>query len=355
MSLERLCGSIMMVGVRGGTMDDPRTVEDVKACRAAHVGGVILFATDLGEGGDRNIHHPEQLRRLIADLRNELGTDLVVSIDQEGGQVARLRPERGFEPHVSAASFGRMEPFGQRAHARSQAKQLAALGIDLNFAPCVDLLINRECPAIGAKDRSFSANPAAAAECAKVWIDEHARMGIRCCLKHFPGHGSAQDDTHLGLVDLTDTYDEAAELSTFQRLVDAYGDGMAVMTAHLMHRKIDANHPASLSRAHTGGLLRARLGFEGVVVTDSLDMGAITQRFSPEDAMVLALDAGADILLDGANMPGHIRPQAATPMHRALVDAVKSGRVRGGAERLETSVHRVAKLFGNQLPARSGT
>ncbi|RMH24176.1 MAG: glycoside hydrolase family 3 protein [Planctomycetota bacterium] len=348
MTIESLCGRIMMVGVRGGTMDDPRTIEDVQACKRAKVGGVILFATDLGEGGDRNIHHPEQLRRLVADMRHELGADLIVSIDQEGGRVARLRPERGFEPHVSAASFGRMDAYSQRAQARAQARQLASLGIDLNFAPCVDLLINPEGPAIGAKDRAFSRDPEVAAQCARIWIDEHDRVDVRCCIKHFPGHGSAEDDTHEGLVDLTDTYDEPTELSVFERLIDDYGSSIAVMTAHLMHRGIDTDRPASLSRAHTGGLLRARLGFDGVVITDSLDMGAITQLYSQSDAMALALDAGADILLDGVNMPGRIRPAAALPMHRALVELVTSGRIRGGEERIARSVERIDALFRTQ-------
>lgn len=348
MNLETLCGRMMMIGIRGGSMDDPRTREDVKACREASVGGIVLFATDLAEGGDRNIHHPEQLRGFVASLRNELGSNLTVSIDQEGGQVARLRPERGFEPHVSAASFGRLEPFSQRAQARSQAKQLASLGIDLNFSPCVDLLINQEGPAIGAKDRAFSHEPHIAIECAKLCIEENARFGVHCCIKHFPGHGSAGADTHEDLVDVTETYQEDDELKVFEQLIDSYGQSLAVMTAHLLHRSIDANHPASLSRALTGGLLRARLGFEGVVITDSLDMGAITQRYEPSDAMCLAIDAGADILLDGVNMPGRSRPAAARTMHRSLMDAVENNLIRGGAERLSRSVERIDALFRTQ-------
>jgi beta-N-acetylhexosaminidase len=326
-------------------MDDPRTIEDVAACKAAGIGGIVLFATDLGEGGDRNIHHPEQLRKFTRDLRHELGADLIVSIDQEGGQVARLRPERGFEPHVSAASFGRMDPHSQRAHARSQARQLASLGIDLNFAPCVDLSVNPSCPVIASKDRAYGRDAAAVAACAQLCIDEHARVGVRCCIKHFPGHGSAHDDTHLGLADITETYDEPAELGVFERVLGNNTDRVAVMTGHLMHRTIDGRMPASLSKAHTGGLLRARLGFEGVVVTDSLDMGAITERFAPDEAMALALNAGADLLLDGVNMSGRIRPAAATGLVRGLAAMVKSGKVVGGAERLDRSVERIRRMF----------
>lgn len=345
MTLEALCGRLIMVGIRGGTMDDPRTAEDVGACKAAKIGGIVLFATDLGEGGDRNIHHPEQLRKFTRDLRQELGADLIVSIDQEGGQVARLRPERGFEPHVSAASFGRMDPHSQRAYARAQARQLAGLGIDLNFAPCVDLAVNPRCPVIAGKDRAFGCDAAAAAACAQVFIDEHARVGVRCCLKHFPGHGSALDDTHLGLTDITETYDESSELEVFERLLDDNDDRVAVMTGHLMHRTIDRAMPASLSRAHTGGLLRARLGFEGVVVTDSLDMGAITERFAPDEAMALALNAGADLLLDGVNMSGLIRPCAALGLVRGLAAMVESGTVVGGPERLARSAERIRRMF----------
>lgn len=347
MNLPALCGRMLMVGVRGGTMDDPRAREDVGACRAAGVGGVVLFATDLGEGCDRNIHHPEQLRRFVRDLRHELGSDLIVGVDQEGGQVARLRPERGFAPHVSAASFGRMDGFSQRAQARAQAKQLASLGIDLNFAPCVDLPVNPDSPTIAGRDRAFSPDPRVAAACARVWIDEHAHFGVRCCLKHFPGHGSATLDTHEGLADITDSYDEPSELGVYEELIHAYADRVAVMTGHLVHREVDPHLPASLSRAHTGGLLRARLGFEGVVVTDSLDMGAITDRFDRADALALALDAGADLLLDGANMPGRVRPGAALPLARTLQELVESGRIAGGAERLARSVARVGRLFSS--------
>jgi beta-N-acetylhexosaminidase len=351
MNLHRLCGRVLMVGIRGGTMDDPRTREDVDACKQARVGGVILFATDLGEGGDRNIHHPMQVRRLVGDLRHELGADLIVSIDQEGGQVARLRPERGFEPHVSAALFGRLDPHSQRAQARSQARQLASLGVDLNFAPCVDLSVNPDCPVIAGKDRAFGKDPVAAASCAGVWIEEYARVGVHCCLKHFPGHGSATNDTHEGLTDITETYQEAPELGVFERLIAQHADSVAVMTGHLMHRTIDKHLPASLSRAHTGGLLRARLGFEGVVVTDSLDMGAITERFDPVEAMVLALNAGTDILLEGANMPGCVRPATALRLARSLAEAVEAGRVNGGVERLARSSERIDRLFS---PDRCG-
>lgn len=337
-----------MVGVRGGTMDDPRLREDVAACREAGVGAVVLFATELGEGGDRNIHHPDQVRRLANDLRHELGPDLIIGVDQEGGQVARLRPERGFEPHVSAASFGRMDAHSRRAQARAQAKQLASLGIDLNFAPCVDLSVNPSCPVIAEKDRSFSRDPHEAAACARIWIEEHDRFGVTCCLKHFPGHGSARDDTHEGLADITDSYDEPTELAVYEDLLAVFQDRVAVMTGHLMHGAIDKRLPASLSRAHTGGLLRARLGFEGVVVTDSLDMGAITERFSPADAMALALDAGADLLLDGVNMPGRVRPGAGLVLARALAEAVGDGRVAGGADRIERSAERIQRLVSSE-------
>ncbi|MCC5824218.1 MAG: hypothetical protein LAT64_12595 [Phycisphaerales bacterium] len=348
MSLVRLCGRVLMVGVRGGTMDDPRLREDVAACREAGVGAVVLFATELGEGGDRNIHHPEQVRRLANDLRHELGPDLIIGVDQEGGQVARLRPERGFEPHVSAASFGRMDTHSRRAQARAQAKQLASLGIDLNFAPCVDLSVNPSCPVIADKDRAFSRDPHEAAACARVWIEEYDRFGVTCCLKHFPGHGSACDDTHEGLANITDSYDEATELAVYEELLAEFGDRVAVMTGHLLHHTIDKRLPASLSRAHTGGLLRARLGFEGVVVTDSLDMGAITERFSPADAMALALDAGADLLLDGVNMPGRVRPGAGLVLARALAEAVEDGRVAGGADRIERSAERIQRLVSSE-------
>ena len=311
-------------------MDDPRTREDIADLKKAHAGGVILFDRDLGTGGDRNIRSPEQLKELIEDLRHELGRELIVSIDQEGGRVARLREERGFLRSIAPSEIGRQDDSLAQTHARDEAAQLGALGINLNFAPCVDLAINPESAIIAKKGRSFSADPSIVNACTSAIIDVYQNRRIRCCIKHFPGHGSTTGDTHDGLVDITGTH-QPEEIEPYAELLRRFGDSICVMTGHLMHRDRDPEYPASLSHAITTGWLREELGFDGVIVTDSLDMGGA----SIDGAPLLAANAGADILLYGNNTPTGFIEGMATKMHRELLAGIEPERAFEAAARIE--------------------
>lgn len=364
--IDDVIGRMLMVGVRGASLEDPQLHEDLAACREARAKGVILFDVDLptasalerqGLGraearrrAARNIRAPAQTAALCETIREALGDDVLIAVDQEGGRVARLSPERGFDEGPTPEAFGGMDSDGRVRAARELARQVARAGFNLDFAPCVDVGLNRESPIIARLGRAFSSDERLVTACAATVIDALHEVGVGACLKHFPGHGSALDDSHDGLPDITACWDARRELFPYElllRLPPEDARAGFVMTGHLFHREVDSGHPASLSRAWTTGVLRERLGFQGVVVVDSLDMGAIAGRYSPEDALVLAVNAGADLLLDCNNAPSlegrGARRCPAPEMARALRRALEAGRLEGGPDRLDASAERIAR------------
>ncbi len=306
------------------------------------LGGVILFDRDQASGGPRNVRSPDQVRALVAAIHGAGGPRRpIVSIDQEGGVVTRLSPAHGFPPVGSEASVGRGTVAAARTWARGLAGTLASVGIDLNFAPVVDLDVNPSSPAIGALDRSFSADPDVVVEMATVEIEAHRAAGVATTLKHFPGIGSSTTNTDFGVADVTDTW-KGRELEPFRRLVAA-GTADLIMAGHVVNRRLDPDHPASLSRPIIGGILRDELGFDGVVVTDDLGAAAITHAFGRDEAIVLALEAGNDLLLL-ANQQSY-DDRAVDRAVDAIASAVASGslpleRVREAAARVDRQFRR---------------
>ena len=341
--IDRAIGRMLMVGVRGAHPGDPELEADLNACRDAGVGGVILFDRDVATGGPRNIVSPDQLRVLTAHIRACLGDDVIIGVDQEGGRVARLRPEHGFPETLTAAQYASLRAILRATAATDLAQAVADAGVTLNLAPCVDVAIDADSEIIAGLERSFSCEPDEVCACASEIIEAHRRVGVRTCIKHFPGHGSATGDTHLGLVDITETFDEGAELEPYRRLLAALPvrRPWGVMTGHLIHMEIGGELPASMSRLWTTGVLREKLGWDGVVVTDSIDMDAIRERWSPDEAAVLAVNAGADIVLDAFNAPKQRPTCPAQSMRDGLERALSEGRIEGGPERLLASVRRL--------------
>jgi beta-N-acetylhexosaminidase len=196
---------------------------------------------------------------------------------------------------VSAAELGADPDLEVTRQAGQRiAETLASVGVNLNLAPVVDLNVNPTNPIIGALGRSFSADPAVVTAHAEAWVEGHREVGVRTTLKHFPGHGSSTGDTHLGVVDVTETW-TATELEPFANLIE---DGMAdaVLTAHVFNASLDAEHPATLSEPIVTGILRGQLGWDGVVLSDDMQMGAIRQAYGYADALRLAILAGVDVL-----------------------------------------------------------
>ncbi len=300
-ALRAKIGQLLLVGFRGQRAGaDDIVTRDLQDRR---LGGVLLFSRDNITGKRRrNIRSPAQLRALTDELRAAAGTTPpLIAIDQEGGFVNRLLQRDGFPKTVSARRMGRFdrEVYTQRMAGRI-ADTLADAGINLNFAPVVDLMVEPDNPIIGAVERSFSEDPEVVVRHASAFIRAHHERGILCSLKHFPGHGSSRADSHLGFVDITETWSRA-ELTPFAKLIKA-GLADTIMTGHLFNAALDKKLPSTLSPAVIGDLLRGELGYTGVVVSDDMSMRAITDMYPFAEALRRALSAGVDILTLGNNV-----------------------------------------------------
>jgi beta-N-acetylhexosaminidase len=254
-----------------------------------NLGGILLFAY--------HINDPVQIRDLTDELQKRSTVPLLIATDQEGGLVARLDENNGFEETRTAYQLGTVidNEDSTRRQARMMAGWLYDCEINTNLAPVVDVNVNPLSPAIGYYGRSFSADPLKVFQHASWFISEFNYFNIVSTLKHFPGHGSAIQDSHLGFTDITNTWADS-ELVPYRELISTGYNDM-IMTGHLYNAQLDSVYPASLSKNVITGILRDSLGFEGVVISDELFMGAITANYSFEEAIVLAINAGTDILL----------------------------------------------------------
>ncbi len=337
--LEQMIGQMIMVGFRG-IEPDPRNpiVTDISEGR---IGGVVLFDVDgPGGGGERNIRSPEQLRRLTSWLEEKAGSlPLLVAIDQEGGKVNRLKVKYGFPPTVSARELGDRDDVERTSQVADRvAATLVAEGINLNFAPVVDLNTNPENPVIGSKNRSFSADPTIVVRQAQAWFDAHRRAGVISTLKHFPGHGSSRADSHRGFVDVTKTWDQRELIPYGSMIAGGFSD--AVMTAHIFNARLDPDYPATLSRATITGILRNQLGFQGVVISDDMQMKAISEHYGLEESIRLGLDAGLDIFLFANNSA--FDPDIARKICGIIRRLVDEGTI--SRARIEASYGRICRL-----------
>ncbi len=336
--MAAMIAGLLVVGFRGTSLDQAGWVR--RALTRDGLGGVILFDRDQLTGGRRNIVSPAQVRRLTRDLRAAApGRGIIVAVDQEGGLVTRLGPAHGFPAVASEATIGRGTAAAARSWAKTIASTLADAGINLNMAPVVDLDVNPSSPAIGALDRSFSADPDVVVAMATIEIEAHHAAGVRTTLKHFPGIGSSTTNTDFGVADVTRTWSRT-ELQPFRRLVSA-GLADVVMAGHVVNGQIDERRPASLSRG-TLDMLRGDVGWKGIVVTDDLQAAAITRKFGADEAILLALEAGNDLLLLANQQvyePGVVKSVVST-----VLGAVAHGRIPGA--RIEEAFARVQALFG---------
>jgi beta-N-acetylhexosaminidase len=338
-SLREKIGQLLNVGFRGCHPAECDLI--ARDVREHHIGGIILFDQEMADGSARrrNIESPAQVRELLQHLQALARVPLLTSIDQEGGRVNRLKPDYGFPPSISHEELGRLnDPAQTYRHAAATAETLRSVGLNLNLAPVVDLDANPDNPIIKGKRRSFAADPEVVARHAAEFVRAHRDRGVLTCAKHFPGHGSARGDTHLGLVDVTTTWHER-ELIPFRRLIEA-GLCDMIMSAHVFNAKLDPAHPATLSRAVITGLLREQLGFDGVITSDDMEMKAISSQYGLEKSVPAAIEAGIDVLCFGNNLSydPDIAPRAIAILERA----VTSGRIP--ESRLDVSYQRVLAL-----------
>lgn len=287
------------------------------------LGGVVLFA--------HNIQDEAQLSAFVADLRSLPGAPLLC-VDEEGGRVARLanNPAFGLPKYESMAAF--KSPGEVQEAAFTIGSYLNRLGFDIDFAPVADVNTNPENIVIG--NRAFSDSPADAAGKVKAYVKGLRKAGVLGCLKHFPGHGDTQADTHFGYAVSGKKWEEmaACEMVPFRAGIRA--GAPLVMTAHISAPAVTGSEvPSTLSPVILQEKLRGELGFKGVIITDALEMGAITRQYKASEACVLALEAGVDILLCVKDYPA---------CFEAVLAAVEEGRLSEG--RIDESVRRILCL-----------
>ena len=334
MSLEQKAAQLLVAGIEGTEPGE----DAVQAIQGYQVGGVILFG--------RNVESAEQLAALTNGLK-ELNGDYVplfLCVDQEGGRVDRMPPEVSRTP--SAWSVGQTldtEGVGA-AYGALLAEECAAFGFNMDFAPSLDIWSNPDNTVIG--DRAFGNDWEWTAFFGMSAVEGMEKQGtVIPVVKHFPGHGDTAVDSHTALPVVDKTLEDLwqSELVPFDMVLSGqfWGEPVmeptpAVMVAHILLSQIDPDNPASLSPEVVTGLLREEMGYEGVVCTDDLTMGAISNTYGMGEAAVLAVEAGCDLLLvcHGADNLAEA--------HAALVEAVDSGRIP--EERLDESVYRVLSL-----------
>lgn len=339
--LKEQIGQMIMVGFRG--TEAIKDSEIYKIIKDVKIGGVSLTDYDVPtKTYGRNIVDAAQTKRLISDLQSYSDTPLLVAVDAEGGNVNRLKEKYGFSSILSAAKMGKDETLvTTQVESLKIVKELKELGFNMNLAPVVDVNINSSNPVIGALGRSFSSDASQVFYNARVFIQNHLNSNIIAVAKHFPGHGSSTTDTHLGLTDITNTYQEEKEQSPYQKLNDE-GLLSVVMTAHIMDRNIDSNYPATLSSIFLQGILREKIGFKGVIVTDDMQMAAISDNYGFEDSIISAINAGADIIYFFNNTSAGYDSDMAYKVKDAIFNAVKDGKIK--EERITESYNRIISL-----------
>jgi beta-N-acetylhexosaminidase len=340
MTMEEKVGQMLMPDFRTWKGQNVTVMNDdiAKLVKDYHLGGVILFR--------ENTVTADQTTKLVSayqDAAEKYG--LLISIDQEGGIVTRLQTGTDM-PGNMALGAARSEETAQKV-GKAIGEELNALGINMNFGPVLDVNNNPDNPVIGV--RSFGENPELVGKLGNAYIKGLHETGTAATAKHFPGHGDTAVDSHIGLSEVPHDIDrlKKVELYPFQQAMDAGID--AIMTAHVTFPKIDNTKaiskkdgteiavPATLSHKVLTGLMREDMDFKGVIVTDAMNMGAISEHFGPVDAAIRAVKAGADILL----MPVGIEAVA-----NGIYDAVNSGDI--SEDRLEQSVERVLTLKLNR-------
>jgi beta-N-acetylhexosaminidase len=324
LSLEEKVGQLLMIGFMGTRPSS----ELVHLLRDRHVGGVILFF--------RNIEEAERLTELTQSIQELARRPLLLSADQEGGSVLRVRKGATLLP--SAMGIGRLGEEAVRETGRICGEEMRALGLNLNLAPVLDIN-TPDNPGIGI--RSFGERATDVARLGRAYVEGIQGAGVLACAKHFPGKGAAKLDAHLDLPTIQKSIQdlEAEELVPFRACIDA--GVAATMTSHCVYRGIDEK-PATLSRRMLTQLLRQELKFPGLLITDDMEMGAITRYLDGSQAGVASFAAGADIILV---CKSHAVQEATLD---AIIAAVKSGEIP--MERLEESFTRIQQAKARFLP-----
>lgn len=332
-SLDIKIGQMLLIGYPTPDLDSTL----LKEIREGKVGSIILFEKNVPKTATAFY----QLKKVLWTYQKAAPVPLLVTIDQEGGRVNRLKDKYGFPKSITAQASGKAKNLDSvRFNAESIASNLAGLGFNVNFAPDVDVAVNPTNPVIVKTGRSFSANADSVTLLAKEYIQPHRKFGVITVLKHFPGHGSSADDTHFGVADVTKTWSDN-ELKPYKDLLQAgYVD--AVMSAHIVNKNLDPRgYPGTLSNRILDSLLRKTIGYNGVVFSDDMQMHAISKQYGLEESIKLAINAGIDILCFSNNIQ-NTDQRNVDIIHAAIKKMVLNGDIT--PERIDQSYHRIMKL-----------
>lgn len=334
--LKQMIGQMIMVGFRGMSVDSINN-QLLDQIENGLVGGVILFDYDIeSKSTNRNIKSPQQVKTLIADLQKKSKTSLFIAVDQEGGMVNRLKPKYGFPKIASSKYLGELNVTDSTKHYASlNANNLKQLGFNVNFAPVVDIDLNPQNPVIGKYERSYSNKSDIVIQHAKTWIQAHDSLGIISTLKHFPGHGSSDADSHEGFTDITNYWSDI-ELTPFKTL-SAMDYNIGIMTAHVFNNNIDSIFPATLSKKTIQSILRDDWNFKGLIFSDDLQMEAVNKLFDFKTILKNSINAGVDILVFGNNLEyDEAVPKKAVSL---IVSMIENGEISKGS--IEESYKRI--------------
>lgn len=334
-SLDLKIGQMIMVGINSRTAISNTDTLNIEL-KKRKIGGIIIFEKNINPTNSK-----ENLKKLIVDLQASSPIKLLISIDEEGGKVHRLKEKYGFVKMPSATYLGSQKNTDSTTfYTLSLAEQLAYLGINLNFAPDVDLGSNPNNPVIAKVGRSYSPNPDVVTKHADASITAHHQHNVKTILKHFPGHGSSTTDSHLGITDVTNLW-KLNELFPYHNLIKA-NKVDAIMTAHIINCHLDSTClPATLSKIIVGDLLRNIMGFNGVVFSDDMQMFAISKNYGLDNALKLSINAGVDVVLFGNNVSQSDRITA-TEIHSKIKKMVLSGEI--SKARINEAYQRIMKL-----------
>ncbi len=319
--LQNKIDQLFIVGFRGTSFDT--ALDAQKMLSETNIGGVILFDYDTPtKSYDRNIKTKTQTVSLIKDLQSHTKTPLFISLDEEGGKVSRLKRVPGFTPTLSASKLSLKSDKQVQTIAKGLGVVLSGYGFNMNFAPVLDVNVNKKSPAIGAVGRSFSHLQSVVARKGIAFSKGLEQNNIIPVGKHYPGHGSAVGDTHKGFVDITNSFKQY-ELTPFKKACEA---GIpAIMVGHLYDAKVDTVYPATLSKAHIDRLKALGCNSQ-IFITDDIDMKALADQYSRHDILVNAFNAGIDIVITSNNISDY-KAEEFFIDRKIVFDAVKAGEI----------------------------
>lgn len=347
--LREKIGQMLIIGFHGKTIDEHSAIAN--SIEKDNIGGVILFDfNQQSQTFDKNIESPEQVKQLNQQLQrvtqnaNKLhqrpNLPLLISVDYEGGKVNRLHQRYGFPEISSPQQIGKSSLNEADNWANLMARTLHLSGFNVDFFPSLDVDVNPDNPIIGKLERSFSSVPDDVTRYAQLYSRQFLTNQIQCSYKHFPGHGSSVADSHLGFVDITDTWTEQ-ELTPFLQSLSQPHHCNMIMVAHVVNKKLDVTGvPATLSQSIITGLLRHDLQFDGVVITDDMQMKAIANYYGLANALTMSINAGVDMLIFGNQLVDKLQDP------KELIDIIEQKVILGEIpeQRINEAYQRIIRM-----------